>query len=420
MTTELWRRLGATEPLFSLIVPGSASWDDHGIGSWSTTLGGDDLGVLTSTATATVRGEIIPARDPDFRISLTPAGAALVAGLCGNRTDAELTDRYWGRFAGSTVEDRPGRSATLHAADLLALAASVNPTIGPLGGGFRNLGEMYGRVWGALGLPAYDTPAYYPEPAPGTGWDGVRNDTGWEWSEVADKYAKQAGSVVYMDRAGNLHARNMIMLQDAAYTWGSTGEDLEPLARRQCVAPAAWESVLSPAKHVRGTLWDGTTTSTYPSGKPPASLMSRIFTTETLDLTHLVDRTGCLTRMLDGLWQRVNDTRYHVPTVTVDLLRLLGSEHAHDRAQAGYLLTLDPFGIVALGKDWPDHVRGLYYASTITETVTPTSWTITVGLLPSMHVHGVEYGAPPGRTWGLIYNDTTEWDAGADAWTNPL
>lgn len=410
MTSRLWRRLGATEALFNVaLTDGVSLWDDHDIGSWTTTRGGTEFGVQPSTAQAVVRGEVIPARDPSLRILFTPAGAAHIAALVGNRTTGDLENRWHGRFAGSTVEDRPDRSATLQGADLLALAAAVNPTIPAFTDGTRNLPALYEQVWGALGLPLFNRPTFTHDPADrATDWDAVRTNAARPWADVADKYAKEAGVILFMDRAGNMHARNVKALQSAASLWVLTGN--EPLTRRQCLAPATWESVLNPAKRVQGTLWDGTNTYTYPAPtKPAGSMMTRTHGTETHDLTHLVSRTAYLERRLDGMWEQVNDTLYHVPTVTVDLLRLLSSELAHDRAQAGTLLTLDPFDAIVFGYDWPDHVRGTYYAAGITETVTPDSWTITLGLLPSRHVVGLDYPDQKGQTWATAY-DTTDWD----------
>lgn len=409
MTSRLWARLKTTEALFEVNVTGGNVWTDDAIGSWSTSRGSDALGVQPSTAAAVVEGSIVPVKDPLLAITLTDAGAALLAALTG-RPDADLRSRWVGRFAGSTVQDSPHRATALHAADYLALAAAVDRNVPAFTDATRNLPALYERGMAELGLPpgAFSGTVTADPVDRATAWDAVRTNADRKWSEVVDKYAAQAGVVLHTTRAGAIRARNMLALNGSAYRWDLQGHQV--LTRHHCTSPAAWESVLNPAKHVRGTLWRSSTSSTevYPSSsKLPA--LSRAYTTEDLDLTHLSSRTQALYYFLDGLWQAANDSEYHVPEVTVDVLRLLSSPRADERAMAGQLLTLESWDTVALAYDWPEEVRGTYYAATITESVTPSTWTITLGLLPSLHVVGQDY-QHIGDTWATSYPDTTAWE----------
>ena len=106
---------------------------------------------------------------------------------------------------------------------------------------------------------------------------------------------------------------------------------------------------------------------------------------------------------------------WRLPALTVELLPLLSSSSASRRALGVMLRDLEVGAPLALSVDWP-HVTGLrgwHFATGITETITPTRWTLEITTAPSFEVVG--FSGPPfsGATWDTAL---PTWDASTETW----
>lgn len=426
---RLYRRLGdPTEALIeATLLDAATTYLDGQTVSLDLTRGaaGDgSAGLSTNTATVTVGGEAPPPRhDDSLRVRLTDYGAALVADLAGNVTASQVQPRWFGRVGRQNVTDfGPARRETqIIAADWLtevsraAVAADTldYPTVPVL------VADALTRAQLPAGVPitlVLDPPGSLSD---GLVWNAALTMP-VAWSDLTQTFLTDVGHCLYVRRDGSPAMTSLARLAERAAAWSA--DTSEPLTRRQSMSPTQWEQ---PTANPAVVKW--TTLEPRPGGVTEVPHEFRIGSGARPVQEDVIDLNAVepfdypsVTEAMHARGHRAGSWAYTVPTVSVDVLRLLSSAVPGDRRQAGQLLTLEPFDPIALSYDWPDPVIGLHHVTSISETITRDRWDITLGLAPTLHVTGEPSPAVPGRTWDTAYPRTTDWDTppATTTWAN--
>lgn len=189
-----------------------------------------------------------------------------------------------------------------------------------------------------------------------------------------------------------------------------------PLTRSQALTPAKWEQRNeAPAIRIVYKI-------TNPSGNVDtraAEIAASPGHRETVDIDWSymkIDHSGG--QLAQEAYARVFETnirKYQVPSVKVDLLKLISSPNQYHRDQAGHLLRLEAGDPIGFANDWPYHVRGVQFVEGITETIDCNQWTLDLSLVPQDQAVGrSDEPAIIGRTWdsagGTWDQQTLKWD----------
>lgn len=163
-----------------------------------------------------------------------------------------------------------------------------------------------------------------------------------------------------------------------------------PLTRSQAISPAQWEQANErPASRIEFTITNaaGALATRVAEIDIPVTELR-----ETVEIDwgyiKMVPVEGQLYREAYGQVFASNTRQFTVPSITVDMLLLIGSDKQYHRDQAGQMLRLEAGDPVFFSRDWPTPLQGVHFAEGITETITPTSWTIELSLLPYAQVVG--------------------------------
>lgn len=413
--SKLWRRLGATAPLFE--VAAQDGWDDDTIGTWSASRGSDGglYGVRANTAAVTVPGLVAPSRDQNLTIRLTAYGAALLEGLVGNRTAAQLAPRYLGRVAQQKVTDTDDdvKVTTLTCADWLTLIAGLGRT----GQVDDNLAARLWRLHTSpitrANLDTTQLPAIVTGPGP---WPKILDKNNYDevpFDTIAGRYGADVAVTDFTHRDGTVTIQHRGGITPAATNHDPATH--EPLTRRQCLSPADWSSTINAPARFEVTYMDGATTQTAIN----APFGVRTFRTEKHVRTYMDDNNARTISALASIYGNPhNEAGYFVEEVTIDVAALLASSIAADRRLAGQLLTAELWDYVVLAYDWPEELQGFHYLTAITETVTPSEWRLTLSLSPDRHAVGMTILADyAGTSWATAHPDTTDWTTPTTDWS---
>lgn len=417
----LWRALGATAPLFAVSSPSHGTWNDGQLVSLSISLGSSLTGLSTSTANVDVRKELpqAPKSDQGIQIYLTTYGRDLLAALTG-ANPALITYMFTGRIASQTVTDHGARRTTsvttqdwpalVSQLDVGAVATREEP----------NLAQLYRSLFTRAGIPYAPSLQQW-----GSTWHWVRwaeDDTTQmkliSTSDVLSRYTADVGNLILQRRDGTPVSYSHDHMRDKATLWRQHAPD--PLQRSQVIAPVewtqpatvplrmTWQQMRSIGEHVVDTL-------TARVGDT-----SMVTKGENLDMTHIwvYGDGGLYDAIIARLLTAAADS-YRVEKVSVDVLALMRSPA--NRAQVGQLLSISHGDALTLGHDWPDTVSGVYFVERIAHQITPSSWVITLDLMPVHHVTGTSRPTDiAGRTWDTAYYASTLWDAPPTTWeTSP-
>lgn len=410
---RLHRTLGAAAPgpFFSVTSPALGTLtDDHVtdvvIHRGKAERGG---GMNPTTAEITVKaGPVLDAISTNLRVYMNAAPAAALGARLG-RTGAAIAQRYYGRLGQITVNDTgTGTTTTTYGAGSYANRLTRSPKLRT-----PTAGQSLRTVIGDL-LTVND-----PSPISGirAQFFGVF-DTLAETSapvtfkDAIGRYAGDLGILIRETREGILQVRTLpYRIETAAAQLAAA----LPLTRSQAISPATWEQrnewpaanveylyIREDGKKILGLV---TADNPYP-----------IEAEETLsyDWSYIKANSEQLYRNAWGIRKATNPQYFSVPSITVDLLYLIGSDKQYHRDQAGQLLALEPGDPVYFSPDWPAVLRGVHMAEGITETINAEQWTLELSLVPYEHALGANSPAVPGRTWdsagGTWNNDTRTWN----------
>lgn len=413
--SKLWRKLGATQPLFVSISEPFGIRSDDSITDYTITHGtGNPAGLSVTAAEIGVTGSVPPSANANVIISMTDYGADLLAGLIGADPAGPTTARarFSGRVVGIDVNDRGDRRPDLRTTKLTASSwTSILSTLGwdvTIPSLWPDLPRIYQAFLDGDQMPGaanFTSHGVFPF----TKWqqgDKVTADTvtGECMADIGVLFRSPRGVAAY--EAWTVDAR-------AAAGAALAADRAAPeLLRRHCDSPVTWSIPIAIPKLVTwsiywndGTLHAGTAFPNIPGA-------SYRWSSEELKLEDLVIDPNTF-NMMRAMQARVNQstpTRYSVDTLKIDLLRLLASDNPDDVATAGMLLRLDAGDPLKLGYDWPDEISGIVYASRITERLSPHSWTLEIDCHTSEQITGVASPAPAGDTWPTAWSQATTWD----------
>lgn len=365
-------------------------------------------GHTPSTCEVTVDGLYSAALNgAELRVFLRDSFAANLAAHLGPSANPDLfARRYTGRVGAMSVEDTGRRFSTTITASSWLTQMNYSPrTYAP------TAGEDLTTV--LLNLAAADEP--------NRGIDMIAlNQTGITvretadpvlWRDGLDTYGTEPGVSILERRDGHCLVAPISFRTAKALDLVDTSL---PLTRSQAVAPARWEQHNErPGITVRYTAGASGGASTVTRTAEVANPTGELRETVDVDWSHLVMPAEVDNQLYREAYGRVfaaTARLWRLPTIRVDLLHLIRSPHQYHRDQAAQILSMDPGDPVYLAGDWPTDVDGIHFADEITETITPDSWTIEMGMKP----------------WAVVTGDTTQppvaprsWDsAGTAVWDN--
>lgn len=313
-----------------------------------------------------------------------------------------IAARFVGRLGQSSVEDTGRRFTTTYRA--ASWIAQMNyspkystPTAGdPLStviAGLLNASEPLRGIKPTF-YPPFDLLAATEPPV--TYKDGI------------DKFATDLGTLLRETRNGETH---VLPLRNRASAAQSGLASKLPLTRSQALSPATWEQNNErPAQRIEYTITNST------GGK--AVRVAEI-ANPTGELVETIKIDWSYVKVMDvdsapyrEAYARVlsSGTRiYKIPSITVDLLYLIGSTKQYHRDQAGQLLALEAGDPVYFSGDWPAALQGVHFAEGITETINSNEWKLELSLVPYAHAVGdTPTPVVPPKVW----------DSAGNAWDN--
>lgn len=421
-TSRLWKRLGLTAPLFNVWSEEDATFQmtDHHLTAITISRGSPD-GVfgeqehtleLNSIVNRSVR------TDAPIHCDLTGSGGQRLASLIGG--DAEsITRRYFGRIGRQTVDDHGGSSGNpkWHTNIYASKWQSQLNNSDRLG--YQTNNQLVVELFEHFMDPAMQNTYHIPAPEfQDDYWEygTVRNNQEQSeslinYSEFSRKYFEAPGFYVQNTRAG---ADRVLTIQRrwdlALYRLAST----IPLTRSQVLAPAQWDQPNEnrPSNHT--VIYQNLSGEWLRRTIGPNRDDSRIPLVEH-DLSYMAFPSIYQpTQMLEARYaQERTDIGYRLPTVDIDLLRLIDSTKQVDRTQARQLLQLEMGDPVYLSGDWATNIRGIHFATGITEKITPDDWTMTLSLVPAVAVVGSWSPTVPARVWDSA---RVWWDNATSRW----
>lgn len=170
-----------------------------------------------------------------------------------------------------------------------------------------------------------------------------------------------------------------------------------PLMRSQVIAPATWEQsneTYATKYEIRFVGPDGNMTGTT---RYSESNLAAAAETRELDWSHIQSRTDHWDFASRAIIYRETTNRFAIPSVKVDLLRLLTSDRAYDRRVAGELILAETGDTVNLAGDWPNIIDGVYVITGMTETISPDEWSIDMSLSTASAALGTVLSDIPGQ-----------------------
>lgn len=403
--SRLYRTLKPAAEVFNFDVDGSRLYGDNSISSIVIHRGKTPAaGVAPSTCEVSTTSLASVRTGKSCSLHLTAHGASLVAGLTG-ADPAAITQRFNGRIGRQSVEDTGRRQlTTFSAASWTAqLSGDSTPQASTAG---ENIGVVIGRIMSPASLGLAQPVRMAPPEQYGTIWTPAAGS----YSDLIGKYTDDLGIIVRDTRAGGTQILTHKFRRDRA---AANMAAAVPLTRSQAISPAAWEQGNeAQPRNYRVSYTNGgntTTTATYGDpGNPAVEVVD-------VDMTHAKFATDTSQPDSEGYALRSRDwvSSYRIPSVTVDLLYLMTSLAPIHQRQAAWLLGMEAGDAVYLSGDWYTQLRGIQYAESITETITPTAWTLDFALTPAHAAVGEISPVVPARTWESL---TGTWNEETRTW----
>lgn len=422
--SRLWRKLGLTQPLVRVWteVDSSFEMNDRDIKSITITRGsaGSTTGLQEHTMEVNTVANRPSRTDRPLHCDLTTYGANRIQQLTG-QSASTIKQRYYGRLGKQVINDGGGgwNVNNWHTDFYCSKWQSQLENSDRLGNQIDQNEVHY--LMNHFMNPGLDTDLDYmpaPEFLSPTNTYGIMNNS-YElgeakipYSEFASKYLNDPGYYVQNKRSG---ADRVLTMK---YRWTLANNRLAswmPLTRSHVLSPTKWEQPNEdrPRNHV--VLWrkpEGIWK--YVVGPNPDDV--RIPTVEH-DLSYIkyYDDWNPKHLAAAGYGQERFDSGYRLPSMQIDLLRLLDTNEPSRLKQAAQLLYMEMGDPVYLSGDWYPSLTGIHFASGIKETITPDRWDIELSLDPAIAVVG-EWAREtvPAQTWeSALY----PWDDATYPWT---
>lgn len=382
---------------------------DTGIHSVSINRGtsGRAVGSVPATMEIDIRGQYSAAvAGSNVRFLLRSfAATKLAAHLNADATNIQT--RFTGRLGQTTVTDTGRRFSTVYRAASWITQMNYSP---------RHYAPKAGQALNTVlaGLLNAEQPLRGIKPSFHPPFDTLAvTEAPILFREGIQRYAADLGTLLQETRDGRTKVLPLLSRMATARAQVSTQL---PLTRSQAISPATWEQRNErPATKVEYTV-------TNSAGAVSTRLAEVVNPTGELIETETVDWSYIKVPDVDSgpyreAYARVyasNNRQFTVPSVTVDLLYLIGSSKQYHRDQAAQLLALEAGDAVYFSGDWPNPLQGVQFAEGITETIGPEEWKLELSLVPYAHVVGDAPSpvVPPkvwdsaGNTWN---NETKKW-----------
>lgn len=264
----------------------------------------------------------------------------------------------------------------------------------------------------AIASLLYNAPKHYSFTSAGP-WDALTEDI--PDATFGDTIAKLTSDyeVLIRDRRnGGAQALSLTYRWQQAQARVATTAHL---TRSQAISPASWvqDSEAASKKfrflmsYADGSPWS--TTRFLEDQVEPDAVTEQI---NWRMFGQLTDHWDYATR---AIVHRDNVRAYNLPSVTVDLLYLLGSDNPYHRRQAGELLALETADTINFSGDWPLALQGIQIVTGMTETITGDEWTLELSLAPLIHV----FGHYPPQIPALVWNAATyPWNTETRIWNH--
>lgn len=421
--SRLWRRLGLTSPLFNVWSEEDSEFQmtDHHIKAITITRGSANGTFGEQEHTLEVNSAVVRhvRTDRPIHCDLTSSGRDRLQSIIGGDGD-NYRRRFFGRIGRQSVEDGGGISTDRkwHTNIYASKWQSQLKNSDRVGNQIDGEPVMY--LFDHFMRPTVSNLPYLPDPEfPSNSWEYgtmLNNlDLGQAkitYSEFSSRYFEAPGFYVQNTRAG---ADRVLTIQRR---WDLAQYRLEsfiPLTRSQVLAPALWDQPNENRPRNHTVIYKNVSGDWLRRTRGPDTNDVRIPLVEH-DISYIgFPSIHQPTQMLEARYaQDRTDTGYQLPTVEVDLLRLITSGNQSDRQQARQLLELEMGDPIYLSGDWATNIRGIHFASGVTEKITPDSWTLTLSLQPSISVIGYWSPTVPARVWDSAHvwwdNATSQWN----------
>lgn len=360
-----------------------------------------------STLEVAIRGQYSAAvAGNNVRFTMREPAADLLGAYLGVEGSV-IAPRYVGRLGQTAVEDTGRRFSTTYRAASWIAQMNYSPKHStPVGN--TPLNTVIAGLLNADQPLRGIKPSFYPpfdllaatEP-PTTYKDGI------------NKYATDLGTLLQETRNGQT---KVLPLRNRANTAQFGLGKALPLTRSQAISPANWEqSNERPAVRIEYTITNangGKAVRVAEIANPTGELVETVSIdwsyVKVMDVDSAPYREAYARVLSSG-------TRiFKVPSVTVDLLYLIGSKKQYHRDQAGQLLALEAGDPVYFSGDWPAALQGVHFAEGITETINSEEWKLELSLVPYAHAVG-DTPSPvvPAKVWDSAGNT---WDNETKRW----
>lgn len=240
-------------------------------------------------------------------------------------------------------------------------------------------------------------------------YDRIENET---YSNIISKLTSDIGVLVRQHRNGTLQPMPINQRRSDA---NKALDNYPPIPRSQVLSPTAWvtNNEDDPTNHYIMTRKN---ISGDPTGANFGNLNQPWRAERETDLLYLIFENDDQWKSM-GYAQRNAEYSgaYSLPSVEVDILMLLDRASLYDLMQAAALLQLQPGDPVTFSGDWYPHLQGVMFAESITETITPDQWVISLGLIPLPRVTGDDIVIPYPRTWDQA---SGTWNEATGTWNS--
>lgn len=417
MSSRIYRTFEPTEGMFEVTAV-DRTFTDEQITSITITRGNSGPHPSFSPATIEVglTGAVRIGRDEDLHCIIAPLMASRIAGR-SPYTGSDIMHRFRGRKAIAEVEDlRWNRTDGIGKFNTKVMGSAWTALLSRAERTNSPSSKSVSAVVTALKHPdlanKYDVTYSYLND-----FDSLAKvDPFLDASEVIDKYANKLHTLIEHQRSGdvrvvsNVRRRNNIMAAGPVWT----------LPRAHALSPAKWSSPAEMATTQYIVRYTTSTDVPYEQEWPLSDALTLIaLRSEVVDLEHIKPSlTDFVSR--DILMRSINNytnlDRSGVDSVTIDMGSLwrLGTDSAIRTMVE--VLKMEEGAAMHLGADWPQAVRGPYFANQITEKITPDSWQVTLDLFHARYVVGL--GDPSLPTPQPIIWDAanTIWNATPGKW----
>lgn len=396
--SRLWSKLGAKSPLFTVAVGGDdpVALNDHSIRSINIHRGqdGPEAGPQDQTLEVAANSLFPVMTGSSIRCRISLYGSNIITDMCG-ADPVKIRERFHGRLGKQTVEDEsPTKQfTTLFGSMWQSQLRNTDFTVAETKG--KSVSQMIRSLSNPTGVGLPYLPAT-TTPSPNGDYGYVAEDGDpTDYSTGIDRWATKLNIYGQSLRNGSAQFLTVQNRYDMAIAGMSSKV---PITRSQAISPASWEQPREnmPTIHrVRYVGPDGPTWATF--GEDPMNQKIKAVEYDVLYAKWLYEKQPRSIAWTE--YQRDRTLGYRIPSVTIDMLRLLTSPVPYHRTQAKQLLELECGDPVYFSGDWSQSLRGIQFVSGMSESITPDGWEIELSLNSSEVTLGEFSPEVPARIW---------------------